>query len=155
MGEIFKFIVDNFNHLKAIDFFFMFILITLSSLGIFYVLKWIYGALIKSQKQLIDIKDDLIASYQSHLEQISSETKTIVLKYEELNYQFNTLAMQHVQALEDKDAINKAFKSLYSNALTMRVILLSIKRAYVVLSLYICARKLHYIYARRIFPRKS
>ncbi len=77
MSEIIKYLIDNITKLKSLDYFLILIFTLTIAFCMFLFFKWLYDKIIKTQHDVISLKDTMISSKNDEIEELVKQCKSL------------------------------------------------------------------------------
>src|SRR4051812_13794826 len=93
MGEILKFIIDNFNRLKPFDYFLIVLVASILSFGVFLIFRWLYSTYIKTQSDLIQLKEQAVSTYKAKAEELQETKHSLEIRIRQISSDSATFSM--------------------------------------------------------------
>jgi len=118
MSEIINYLIENITKLKSLDYFLILIFTLTVAFCIFLFFKWMYDKIIKTQHDVISLKDKMISSKNDEIEELVRQSKSLnnlLLQFQ----QQSKLSEEEAKEIHNRYSLLKAFLgiSLYINTL--------------------------------------
>jgi hypothetical protein len=77
MSEIIKYIIDNFTKLTSLDYSLIFVCTIVIAFCLFLFFKWLFGKVVKTQHDVITLKDNIISCKDANIEKLEKDRKEL------------------------------------------------------------------------------
>jgi len=146
VSDILKYVLENVAKLKPFDYVLIFFVVLVIAFGVFIIIRWLYGELIKSQSHLIEIKDQTIGEYKRQLEKYKEDQILIENSLSTIKKDFAELQSKHEKISYYNEMGLEAFKFLQDAYLKAISVILGMTSMRLYLEKINTSRQFIYVY---------